>query len=378
MNNRIKRYQLAKQLRKEGKYNGAPLFYSFPRLGKLIPVIPKGKQIMLLGGSGIGKSQLWIGLILLPVYNLIKNYKYKAKFHIFLLEDPIELFEDRLFCRILHIVSKKKYSVDPMELNSMREQPISDEIETYFEETDRIVEDILSYCTVYDSVYNVTGIYKNLRTISGEQGEHIWEEKEFTYKKKDSSTFTEKVKVYKEYKPNDEEEHNIVFVDNLNNFSEEFDKKLNKSLDIRSSMGKWCRDYSRLQIVKHWDWTVINICQTALESDKKQFDNRGGNIIEKLEPNLSFLGDNKIIARDHHLILGLFSPTRFGIEQYENYRISQLDDAFRALIILKSNFSIPNRKIPLYFNGASSYFKELPLPNDMSPNIYKQIEHRRY
>ncbi len=108
MSNRIQRYKQAKQNRIEGKYNGAPLFYSFPRLGEIIPVISKGKQLMILGGSGSGKSQTWLGMVLLPVYNLIKNYNYKAKFHIFLLEDPIELFEDRLFCRMLYIKSIKR------------------------------------------------------------------------------------------------------------------------------------------------------------------------------------------------------------------------------------------------------------------------------
>jgi hypothetical protein len=51
---RLERYRRAKQDRIDGKFNGAPLFFSFPRLGELLPVIPKGKQIMLLGGSGVG------------------------------------------------------------------------------------------------------------------------------------------------------------------------------------------------------------------------------------------------------------------------------------------------------------------------------------
>lgn len=54
MSKRINRYKQAKQDRLDGKYSGAPLFYSFPRLGTYVPVIPKGKQLMLLGGSGVG------------------------------------------------------------------------------------------------------------------------------------------------------------------------------------------------------------------------------------------------------------------------------------------------------------------------------------
>lgn len=371
MSRRIERYKKAKQDRLEGKFNGAPLFYAFPRLGTLVPVIPRGKQIMTLGGSGTGKSQSWIGLCLIPVYNLIKNHNYKAKFHIFLLEDPIELLEDRLFCRVLYAKSNGRISIDPMELNSMRESPLSDEIETLFEEVDVIVEDILSYCVIHDSIYNATGIYKTLRTESSKLGEHIWETRNFTYKKDDGSTYEEPTRVYKEYIPNDPELHNIVILDNLNNLSEEFDKKTNKVLNVRDSISRWTRDYARLQIVKHWNWTVWNIMQTSLDTDRKEFSKMyGQQIVEKLEPNLSSLGDNKICARDMHLILGIFSPSRFGIDKYEGYDIDKLDDKFRSLIILKSNFSITNRKLPLYFNGACSYYKEFPKVENMDYTKY--------
>lgn len=372
MSIRLERYAEERKNRLEGRFNGAPLFYSFPKLGQLIPVIPKGKQIMLIGGSGTGKSQSWIGLCLLPVYNLIKNKGYKAKFHIFLLEDPKELFEDRLFCRILYELSNKKYSIDPLDLNSMRKNIVEEEVIKLFGRTDEIVSDILSYCNVYDTIYNATGIYKTLRTNSGEIGEHIWEDKLFTYKKKDGSTYEEPTKVYKEYIPQDPELHNIVIVDNLNNFSEEYDTKAQRQLSIRECISKWTRDYARLQIVKHWNWTVWNIMQTALETDRKEFTKMyGEQIIEKVEPNLNSLGDNKVCARDQHLIFGLFSPARFGITEYEKYNISKLDDNFRALIILKSNFSIPNRKLALYFNGACSYYSELPKPSEINYNTYE-------
>lgn len=308
----------------------------------------------------------------MPIYNLIKNVNYKAKFHIFLLEDPRELFEDRLFCRVLYLKSGKKLSVDPMELNSMKKNPVSKEVEDLFEEVDKVVEDILSYCTIYDSVYNATGIYKNLRTVSSTMGEHIWETRKFNYKKSDGSTYTKPVEVYKEYIPINEEEHNIVIVDNLNNFSEEYNEKAKRQLNTKDCMGLWCRDYGRLQITKHWNWTIVNVVQTALETDRQQFDlMKGKQVIEKVEPNMSSLGDNKMIARDHHLILGLFSPSRFGIDEYEGYDIEKLGDKFRAVIILKSNFSISNVKVPLYFNGACSYYSELPKVKEINYNDYK-------
>lgn len=371
MSERLERYKKAKQDRLNGKFNGAPLFYSFPKIGEYIPIIPKGKQIMILGGSGTGKSQSWIGLVLMPIYNLIKTKGYKAKFHIFLLEDPIELFEDRIFCRVLYLKSGKKIQIDPLELNSMKKEVVGSNAEFLFEEVDKIVEDILSYCNIWTSVYNATGIYKTLRTISGQEGEHIWETRDFTYKKSDGSTYTEPTKVYKEYIPNDPDMHHIVINDNLNNLSEEYDKELGRKLSVRESMNRFCRDYSRLQINKHWNWSTINIVQTAMETDRQQFDlMRGRQIIEKVEPNMSSLGESKIIARDHHLILALFNPSRFGIDEYEGYNIEKLGDKFRALLVLKSNFGVSNIKFALYFNGAVPYYEELPKATE--------IEYKKY
>lgn len=366
MSSPVVRYRAAKQRRLDGKYNGAPLFYSFPRFGELVPAIPRGCQVMLLAGSGTGKSQSIIGLLIMPVYKLIKEYNYKAEFLIFLLEDPRERFEDRLFSRVL--AEYFGIFIDPEDLNSWKKNIMSDEVDKVLDTANQVFLDILSYCTIVDNVYNPTGIYKAARTYSGERGEHKWVDKEFTYKKSDSSTHKEMTKVYSSYTPKDPEVHTFVVNDNLNNLSEEAGGTIHQAITA------WCRNYARLQIVKHWNYTVWNIMQTALEYDKKQFTSKGESIIEKLEPTLNALGDNKLVARDHHLVLSLFAPSRFGIEEYEGYNTLRLDDNFRVLTVLKSNFCTPNRKICLYFNGVCSHFKELPKAKEMTEEIYKIIE----
>ena len=68
MSNPIERYREAKKRRLEGKFNGAPLFHSFPRLGTLIPAIPRGSQVMLLAGSGTG---IGIYFVILNIYYVI-------------------------------------------------------------------------------------------------------------------------------------------------------------------------------------------------------------------------------------------------------------------------------------------------------------------
>lgn len=368
MSERLERYRKAKQNRLDGKFNGAPLYHSFPRLGSIVPAIPRGMQLMLLAGNGVGKSQGVIGLFIIPIYRLIKKFNYKAKLYIFLLEDPIELFEDRLFCAVMYL--KYKIVIDPLELNSVKEKLVSKEVEAKFEEVDKTVDDILSYCIIEENIANPTGLYKYLRTISGAQGKHHTKKKMFMYEKLDGSIFEKEEIVYDRYEPDDPELHNIAIVDNLNNLQEEFDKTLNKTLDTKGCISRWTKDYSRKQICKHWGWSVINVMQTDLASDRKQLDFRGNVMVEKVEPNLASLGEDKTASRAHHLIFALFSPNRFGIDEYEGYNIEKLEDKFRSLIVLKSNFSVSNVKLPMYFNGACSYFEELPKTNEINYNKY--------
>lgn len=370
MSDRLARYTKAREDRLQGKYNGAPLYFDFPRLGSIVPVIEKGRQIMILGGSGSGKSQSWVSLILLPIYSLIKTKGYKAKFFIYLLEDTKELLEDRLFCRILY--TKFGIIVDPLDLNSLKQELLPEDVLSKFSEVDAIVEDILSYCVIEDNLGNPTGCYKDVRSKSELHGTHTWEDREFTYKNDDGSVYTKPVKVYKEYIPNDPDFHGIVILDNLNNLAEEYDRESKTKSTVHGSISKWCRDYARLQICKNFKFTVVNVMQQSLEYDKKQFDMRGENIIDKVKPTLNSLGDNKLVARDMHLILGLFAPDRFGISTYQGYNISKLKDNYRSIIILKSNFSQANIEVPFFFLGSSSYFSELPKVENMTTKEYEK------
>lgn len=217
-------------------------------------------------------------------------------------------------------------------------------------------------------------LYKWCRSITNKYGKHILKDKEFTHD--DGSTTIEKV--YSHYEPNDPNLQFLLILDNLNNLSQEVkDGKLQTQLE---TINMWSRSYCRLQITKHWKWTVLNIIQQAADSEKQQFDMRGRTIVEKVKPSLDGLGNSKECQRDHFLIFGIFAPARFGIKEYpeqDGYDIERLQDNFRSLIILKSNLSSTNIEIPLYFDGAVSMIKEMPKPSEMTEAHYKLIEENK-
>jgi hypothetical protein len=127
----------------------------------------------------------------------------------------------------------------------------------------------------------------------------------------------------------------------------EYDKDAGRVLTERETINKWTRKYGRLQITKHWHWTVVNIMQQSAESEKPQFDFKGNLIIERCKPSLDGLGNSKECQRDHILIFGIWAPNRYGITNYEGYNITRLKDAYRSIIILKSNISETNKEISL-------------------------------
>ena len=97
-----------------------------------------------------------------------------------------------------------------------------------------------------------------------------------------------------------------------------------------------------------------------------EYDRNGRPLIEKLKPSVANLGNSKECARDAFLIIGLFAPVRYAINNYEGYPISTLKDNFRSLIIIKSNISRVNVEIAFYFNGACLLLRELPGPLEMN------------
>ncbi len=378
---RIQTYRDKKVLKESGKVIGAPLYSSFPRLGDYLPEFPKGTMTMITANSGVGKSQLYRRLMIWNFYIHYKKFPdsgFKPKWLVFLLEESKEEFIDALVSSLLFV--KFGISCDPMHLNSMHKNALSLDILTKIEEVEPILEELLTHIIVEDSIYHPYGIYFACRHYSKEWGEHFYtrliasETPEYItigqYELLDK-TAKEQWK-YSHYLPNDPDEHVFLLVDHLALLQPE------KGGTLRDAMGNWSFNYCRKNISKHWKWTICNIVQQASLSEQQQFDFKGKSIISKIKPSLEGLGDNKAIQRDYHVIFGLFAPDRYGLDEYAGYDITTLEDRFRTFLILKNRIGKGNLELPMYFNGAASYFAELPPSDQMTPEIYHRVNADRF
>lgn len=65
-----------------------------------------------------------------------------------------------------------------------------------------------------------------------------------------------------------------------------------------------------------------------------------------------------------NVVLGLFSPFKYELPEYQHYDITKLKDNVRFLEVLVNRGGSPGGLVALYFDGAVNYFNELPRPEE--------------
>ena len=94
--------------------------------------------------------------------------------------------------------------------------------------------------------------------------------------------------------------------------------------------------------------------------------------MKALKYRIKSLYDNKLAD----IVLGLFSPFRFGITEYFGYDIGILKDHIRFLEVIVNRNGEMGGLLPLWFDGAVCNFRELPKPDDKAhmDNVYRMCK----
>jgi hypothetical protein len=100
--------------------------------------------------------------------------------------------------------------------------------------------------------------------------------------------------------------------------------------------------------------------------------------LDRMRPTTDGLGDCKTTSRDANCIICLYSPFKFQKKEHLLYNIEKLQGYSRFLEVLEDRDYGANGHIcPLFFDGATSTFKELPLSTDTATlNKYYQLIQR--
>ena len=361
----------------KGYYNCIP-FIGLERLEKYLPGIEQASYFLVTASSGVGKSKLSRYLFMHSPMMFLKadkeinpNSELKLNVLYFSLEESKEKVILSEISKYLH--TKYKLSISVKELSSVgRYNTISEDVLLKVKEAKEYVNEFLSNVTIYDNIRNATGIYKTVRDFALTIG---------TYYDKNNVKLTpieitnivkgigEDYKKVSYYKKHNDKHFVIVLIDHISLLQPEQGENLHQAISKMSS--NYC-----LHIRDKFGFTPVVVQQQSAAKEAVETNYLGKTIEEKLEPSLDGLGDNKLTQRDVNIAIGLFAPDRYKIETHNGYNIMKLKDNYRSLNILKSRDGVSNKKLPLFFNGAVDYFKEMPKSDDenLINQVYKLIE----
>lgn len=343
-----------------GNINCIP--FPFANFREDIPGIEQGRYISITGATKSSKSQFASKLLfeaLLYAYYHPEQLDIHIRY--FPLEETPEGIMERFMSYLLFLKSGKQIRISPSDLRSTNnDKPVNTDILDLLqhEEYQSIIK-FFEEKIVFSSQTNPTGIYLECKRFAEENG--IIHRKTVKYKDERGNT-VESDKGFDYYEQNNPKQYRIIFVDHLGLVSVE------KGMDLRQSMNKMSEYFVELR--NRYNYTPIIIHQQAM------FESLDAYKMDKLEPQISNLGDAKAVARDLDLCIGVFSPYKYNLPNYKGYDITKFKDNIRFVSVLLNRNGLCNGVLPLYFDGAVNYFNTLCAPNNNAEleKVYKYLD----
>lgn len=86
---------------------------------------------------------------------------------------------------------------------------------------------------------------------------------------------------------------------------------------------------------------------------------------------------------DADIILALFDPVRYKVEDPSGYDLDRLRDKFgakyfRSMRLIKNSYGEDDIRIGLAFMGSVGLFKELPIRKEMTDNDYELVTSKQF
>jgi hypothetical protein len=248
-----------------------------------------------------------------------------------------------------------KIRVSPKDLaSSNNDKPLDKAILDLLESEQ--YQDILNFFEeniIFSESSNPTGVWSECKAYAKEHGIVHTRKQKIT----DPLKGTTEVDVFDYYEQADKDEYRIIFIDHVSLVSTERGLTLKQSIDKLSEYCILLRD--------RYNFTIAAIQQQA-------FAGEGLDAIKesKVRPTVANLADSKYTSRDCNLLLGLFSPFKYELDNYKGYDITKFKDNIRFLEVLANRDGEMGGLIALFFDGATCTFNELPRPENLSA-LYK-------
>lgn len=326
--------------------------------------IEQGQYVVITAPTKVGKTQL---ASYLYVYTpLLYAFDNPEKCSVDILYFPFEETPERIIQRfmsfLLNYLSDGKIVISPKDLRSTdNTRVIPEEILSLLksERYGKYLKYFEDHVHFFTDDFNPTGIYKKCRDYALSIGKVI--NKTVVYGD------GQEHEVFDRYEPNDKNHYVILLVDHCGLVEEERGMTLKQSIDKLS-------EYMLRYLRNRYGFTCVNIQQQSFENEGIEAQRYG-----KIETSIAGLSDSKYTSRDGDMVLGLFSPYKFSLPNYKGYDITKFRNNIRFMSVLTNRDGNLGGVCPLYFDGATCMFKELPLPEDKEnlKKVYEYIDKRK-
>ena len=336
----------------KGLNKGLPM--GFDRLVQYVPDIQQGTYYLIGGETGTGKTAFADNCFLYNPYDYIKkNPGCKMKMKMIYWS-----FEIDKISKITKAVCKKLYTdygivTDINFVLSRGKNRISQEIYDKVLQTRDYFEQLEDVLEIFDGAMNPTGINRYMLDYARANGEYRMK----TVDNGKGGT----IEVFDKYIPNDPNLYTMIMVDHVSLTKKEQGMKTKEVVDRLSEyMIPLRNNFGFIPII------VQQIGRGNSTTDRMKMD--------KLEPQLSDFKDSGNTQQDANVIMSLFSPKRYELDDFRGYDITKLKDRFRSLTVLKNRDGESDVRVGLQFVGEVGHFGELPKVKDFvtNPGLYNQ------
>lgn len=191
-------------------------------------------------------------------------------------------------------------------------------------------------------------IYKTIKDYADKNG--IIHRKKVKITNKETGNI-EEVEAFDYYEPADKKEYVIVITDHVSLLNQE------RGMNLRETINK----YSEYMMVIRNNYHYIPVCVQQQGTETSNLEAYKSN---KIRPTMAGLSDSKYTSKDCSVMFGITNPFAFEVPEYLGYDISKLRSHARFLEIVLNREGESNDIAPLYFDGATNYFAELPPSKD--------------
>lgn len=326
-------------IQQEKEITGIPL--GFDRFKNVLTCIPKQSSVLVVGGSGSGKTAFVIDKLLINAVTFCKENPHLADIHIdyFNLEETEQRHDLRVLSNLAYRRLGIEYSLSEMENNGNKKKlkGKTNQFKKLQSDIDYINKKVTNHTCKTPSLIN-NAILDSCKKLEKE-GINFASDK-FYY---------------------------FVIIDNL-----KFLKRESKHRDVKECIDDLCLNILQELRLSKYQIIPIVLQHTSVSQDNIIVNVNGDVLDNKVKPSLSSLGGSSDTQTPVTLALGIWSPNRFGVKTYpvkNGYDITILQDNIRFLIPLKSrDSSIESMNLPIYFKGNVSAFEEFPPAQEFITN----------